>query len=99
MGPFSLGDWHEDRVCIYDDSTDTAVAWISEAQGRPLPGTLLMLIKAAPDMLKALYLASAALDFAQAQVDSEKDAVAIRSWRRDIQAAIAKATTEEVPHG
>ena len=52
-GPFSFGDWHDDRVCIYDDSTDAAWAWISEAQGRPLPGELLTLIKAAPDLLEA----------------------------------------------
>lgn len=57
------------------------------------------LVAAAPDMLKALYLANASLDYAQAQVDSERDAVAIRSWRRDIQAAIAKATGTEVHNG
>jgi hypothetical protein len=49
------------------------------------------LVAAAPAMLKALHLADSALDYAQAQVDSERDAVAIRSWRRDIQAAIAQA--------
>lgn len=50
------------------------------------------LIAAAPDMLKALQLADNALDYAQAQVDSERDAAALRSWRRDVQRAIAIAT-------
>lgn len=48
-------------------------------------------LMAAPEMLAALYLAGNALDYAQAQVDSERDAVAIRSWRRDVNRAIAKA--------
>lgn len=56
------------------------------------------LVAAAPKLLAALRLADNALDYAQAQVDSERDAAALRSWRRDVQRAIASAEdTEETP--
>lgn len=90
MGPFSLGDWHDDRVCIYDDNTDTAVAWISQAQGRPLPGGLLTLIKAAPDLLEACELLLIYL----ADWDDKDDDTCATARR-----AIAKAKGKEVPNG
>ena len=49
------------------------------------------LIASAPGMLAALKVADMALDFAQAQVDSERDANQLRGWRRDVQTAINKA--------
>jgi hypothetical protein len=49
------------------------------------------LIASAPDLLAALKVADMALDFAQAQVDSERDANQLRGWRRDVQKAIAEA--------
>lgn len=56
------------------------------------------ILMAAPEMLAALRLADNALDYAQAQVDSERDAAALRSWRRDVQRAIASAVgTKEMP--
>ena len=39
-------------------------------------------------LLAALKVADMALDFAQAQVDSERDANQLRGWRREIQKAI-----------
>jgi len=90
MGPFSLGDWHDDRVCIYDDSNDAALAWISEAQGRPLPGELLTLIKAAPDLLEACELL---LIYLGDWNDMEDETCA--AARR----AIAKAKGLEAPNG
>ena len=51
----------------------------------------LRLMAAAPEMLAALAVADMALDFAQAQVDSERDANQLRGWRREIQKAINKA--------
>jgi hypothetical protein len=50
-----------------------------------------LLVAAAPELLAALKVADMALDFAQAQVDSERDANQLRGWRREIQKAIAKA--------
>lgn len=49
------------------------------------------LIAAAPELLAALKVADMALDFAQAQVNSERDANQLRGWRRDVQKAINKA--------
>ena len=49
------------------------------------------LIASAPELLAALKVADDALDFAQAQVDSERDANQLRGWRREIQKAINKA--------
>jgi hypothetical protein len=42
-------------------------------------------------LLAALKVADMALDFAQAQADSERDANQLRGWRREIQKAINKA--------
>lgn len=46
---------------------------------------------AAPGMLDALYTAEAALDVAQAQVDSDYDRLRLQQWRAGIQDAISKA--------
>ena len=49
------------------------------------------LIAAAPDMLDTLRLADDALDYAQAQVDSESDRERLRHWRTRVQNVIALA--------
>lgn len=95
MGPFSLGDWHDDRVCIYDDNTDTAVAWISQAQGRPLPGGLLTLIKAAPELL---WAANVALDMLGGDESGPDDDDMHDVWVR-LRAAVSQATSKEFPNG
>lgn len=51
----------------------------------------LALLVAAPEMLAALRLAHDALDFAQAQVESESDAYQLRKWRVAVGRAISKA--------
>ena len=51
MGPFSLGDWHEDMVALYDDTTDSMVCWL-QRQGGVDPKALAV-IKAAPELLAA----------------------------------------------
>ena len=52
-----------------------------------------MVLQAIGELRKApaLKVADTALDFAQAQVDSERDANQLRGWRRDVQKAIAEA--------
>ena len=49
------------------------------------------LIAAAPELLASLMEACEALDFAQAQVDSESDGIHLRRCRRRIKTVIAKA--------
>lgn len=49
------------------------------------------LIASAPELLSALKEAYDALDFAQAQVDSESDAIHLRRCRRKIKTVIDKA--------
>jgi hypothetical protein len=49
------------------------------------------LIAAAPDLLDTLRLADDALDYAQAQVDSESDRERLRHWRTRVQNVIALA--------
>jgi hypothetical protein len=49
------------------------------------------LLAAAPAMLDALRVAHDALDYAQAQVDSENDAYQLRKWRVQIGRVIQMA--------
>ena len=65
---------------VWGDQDDNSEAW---ANAR--------LIAAAPDMLDALRTADDALDYAQAQVDSESDRERLRHWRTRVQNVIALA--------
>lgn len=69
--------WHVARVSV-DEGDDEMLA---DAR----------LIAAAPDMLDALRTADDALDYAQAQVDSESDRERLRHWRTRVQNVIALA--------
>jgi hypothetical protein len=51
---WSYGDWHEDRVALYDDSDDTMVCWLQKQGG--VKAEALALIKAAPELLEACRL-------------------------------------------
>jgi hypothetical protein len=54
---WSLGDWHEDKVCVYDDATNRKVCWLQNhewAQESASPGQVQHLIKAAPELLAAV---------------------------------------------
>lgn len=87
-GPWSVGDkrgvWVGPVVMADDGKRGIAfVCGESDAHAR--------LIAAAPELLAALKVADDALDFAQAQVNSERDANQLRGWRRDVQRAIATA--------
>lgn len=53
------------------------------------------LLAAAPNMLLALHCASNGLDYAQAQVESDKDRERINEWRATVDAVIAKAEGRE----
>lgn len=86
---WSYGDWHEDMVALYDDSTDAVVCWLQKKGG--VDPQHLPLIKAAPELLTSLREAYEALDFAQAQVDSESDAIHLRRCRRRIKTVIDQA--------
>ena len=58
---------------------------------RPDPDPNARLISAAPDLLSALKDAYDALDYAQAQVDSEDDRMRLTRCRRKIKPVIDKA--------
>jgi hypothetical protein len=49
----------------------------------------LRLLAAAPEMLAALRIADNALDYAQAQVDSDSDRERLLHWRTQVQNAIS----------
>lgn len=49
------------------------------------------LMAAAPELLSALRIADEALDYAQAQVDSERDRKRLLHWRTQVQNAISLA--------
>jgi hypothetical protein len=90
MAEHTPGEWgyqndtitsqHGDIARVHYQSSRDKKGW----DDRPL-------IAAAPDLLAALKVADMALDFAQAQVDSERDAIQLRGWRREVQKAINKA--------
>jgi len=82
--------WHVDmsdgRYSVIVSRADESAVWSAEesqANAR--------LIAAAPDMLDALRTADDALDYAQAQVDSDKDRDRLRQWRTRVQNVIALA--------
>ena len=83
-GPWIVGDGGKSLV-VWSDSCGLTVA---EAR-RSVDDA--RLIASAPDLLAALKVADMALDVAQAQVDSERDAHQLRGWRREVQTAINKA--------
>jgi len=58
---WSLGDWHEDKVCVYDDATDRKVCWLQNyewTQEGANAGQVQHLIKAAPELLAAVTTVS-----------------------------------------
>jgi hypothetical protein len=55
----------------------------------------LRLMAAAPEMLAALRIADDALDYAQAQVDSDSDRERLLHWRTQVQNAISLAEEGE----
>lgn len=99
-GPWRVHSEHADRIivngcCVYQVG-NLAVS------GSYAPGVLgepdhddVRLMAAAPEMLAALRVAHDALDYAQAQVDSENDAHRLRQWRVQIGRVLAKAEGRE----
>jgi hypothetical protein len=53
------------------------------------------LIAAAPELLEALKVAANAIDYGQAQVDSEEDRYKLRKWLVQVKRVIAKAEGKE----
>ena len=49
------------------------------------------LIEAAPELLETLKVASNAIDYGQAQVDSEEDRYRLRKWLVQVKRVIARA--------
>jgi hypothetical protein len=53
------------------------------------------LIAAAPELLEALKVAANAIDYGQAQVDSEEDRYKLRKWLVQVRRVIYKAEGKE----
>ena len=95
-GPWEIDDDTLDVIAL---TAGDAPAYIAcqpaSPAGRQLGEAEVManvqLIAAAPDMLDALRTADDALDYAQAQVDSERDRERLRQWRTRVQNVIALA--------
>ena len=96
-GPWDVDD---DTMEIFSITPGHSTGWIAKVlgndnNGRPLPPEEMAanarLIAAAPDLLDTLRLADDALDYAQAQVDSESDRERLRHWRTRVQNVIALA--------
>ena len=83
---WSYGDWHEDRVALYDDSDDTMVCWLQKQGG--MRWRALVLIKAAPELLDALKAMVSMVERDYAGFDC------IDEWSKAA-AAIAKAEGRE----
>ena len=96
-GPWDVDD---DTMEIFSIKPGHSTGWIAKVlgnddNGRPLTPEEMesnaRLIAAAPDMLDALRTADDALDYAQAQVDSERDRERLLHWRTRVQNVIALA--------
>lgn len=61
MSEWSTGDWHEDRVALYEDDGDTLVCWLQKQGGVETKD--IRLIEAAPELLAALEDAEQALAY------------------------------------
>ena len=61
MTEWSTGDWHEDRVAVYEDDGDTLVCWLQKQGGVETKD--IRLIEAAPELLAALEEAEQALAY------------------------------------
>ena len=58
---WSLGDWHEHMVAVYDESDDRMVCWLQNNEWTKEganPGQVQHLIKAAPELLSAVTTVS-----------------------------------------
>jgi hypothetical protein len=72
------------------DSNGMGVAFVcGAASDRDRAVRMARLIAAAPEMLAALRIADDALDYAQAQVDSEGDRKRLLHWRTQVLNAIS----------
>jgi hypothetical protein len=72
------------------DSRGMGVAFVCGAvSDRDRADRLARLIAAAPEMLAALRIADDALDYAHAQVDSDRDRQRLLHWRTQVQNAIS----------
>jgi len=76
----TIGSDYGDIARVHFQSSRNARGWDDRS-----------VIAAAPDMLDALRTADDALDYAQAQVDSESDRERLRQWRTRVQNVIALA--------
>ena len=92
-GPWTVremaGVWHGPAV---QDAEGLGVAFVCGAgSDKARADRLAKVIAAAPELLAALRIADDALDFAQAQVDSERDRRRLLHWRTQVQNAISLA--------
>lgn len=92
-GPWIVGEWAGVwNGPAIQDSAGMEVAFVC---GAGIDGALAArrarLIAAAPEMLAALRVADDALDYAQAQVDSDRDRKRLLHWRTQVQNAISLA--------
>jgi hypothetical protein len=92
-GPWKVremaGVWHGPAV---QDAEGLGVAFVCGAgRDKTRADRLAKMIAAAPELLATLRIADDALDFAQAQVDSEHDRQRLLRWRTQVQNAISLA--------
>ena len=90
-GPWTVDGYGDHEVDIY--AGDVLICAMRDGDTDPNDTALeadARLIAAAPELLAALRVADDALDFAQAQVDSDKDADKLRAWRKQIQDVLSK---------
>jgi hypothetical protein len=87
------GPWHVNGDCIEADGPegprDLTVAMVVPFREERQANAALM--ASAPELLAALRIADEALDYAQAQVDSERDRKRLLHWRTQVQNAISLA--------
>ena len=96
-GPWDLDD---DTMEVFSSAIGQESGWIAsvignDGNGRPLPkgeiAANARLIASAPDLLATLKAAADAIDYAQAQVDSENDRHNLLVRLVQVQRVIAKA--------